>query len=139
MATRKGASDPTTSTVKLKDRHSGAHVWLTVRDGTVVGVMGSDPKRYLGMALDQAKHVARYGGTGITKKRASSRDHAVVARAGNGGIHVGDIVQRSDVDGKNRYVVVNIQSPWIYTRRISGSGGPGIITFPSPRMLRKVS
>ena len=136
-ATRKGASDPTTSTVKLKDRYSGAHVWLTVRDGTVVGAMGSDPKRYVGMPLDQAKHVARYGGTG-TKKFAPAHSHAVVAHAGNGGIRVGDIVQRSDAVGKNRYVVVNIQSPWIYTRRISGSGGPGIITFPSPRMLRKV-
>lgn len=134
-ATRKDAPDPTTSVVKLKDRYSGSHVWLTVRDGAVVGVMGSDPKRYLGMALDRAKHVARYGGTG-TK---TARSHAVVARAGNGGIQVGDIVQRSDIAGKNRYVVVNIQSPWIYTRRVSGSGGPGIITFPSPQMLRKVS
>ena len=148
-ATRKDAQDPATSVVKLKDRYSGGHVWLTVRDGAVVGVMGSDPKRYLGMSLDQAKHVARYGGTGGTKfssrrdhaskKIAAARGHAVVARAGNGGIQVGDIVQRSDVAGKNRYVVVNIQSPWIYTRRISGSGGPGIITFPSAHGLRKVS
>ena len=150
-ATRKVAQDPATSTVKLKDRYSRAHVWLTVRDGTVVGAMGSDPKRYVGMSLDQAKHVARYGGTGGTGTKFSSRrdhaikksraagGHAVVARDGNGGIHVGDIVQRSDLAGKNRYVVVNIQAPWIYTRRISGSGGPGIITFPSPRMLRKVS
>ena len=145
-ATRKGASDSATSSVKLKDRYSGGHVWLTVRGGNVVGAMGSDPKRYLGMSLDQAKHVARHGGTG-TKfsprrdhaiKKTAARGHAAVARAGNGGIHVGDIVQRSDVDGKNRYVVVNIQAPWIYTRRISGSGGPGIITFPSPSMLRKV-
>ena len=129
-ATRKGTQDPV---IKLKDRYSSGHVWLTVRDGTVVGVMGSDPKRYLGMTLDRAKHVARYGGTG-------TRSHAVVARAGNGGgIEVGDIVQRSDIAGKNRYVVVNIQSPWIYTRRISGSGAPGIITFPSPHMLRKVA
>lgn len=148
-ATRKGTQDSAAS-IKLKDRYSGGHVWLTVRDGTVVGVMGSDPKRYLGMSLDQAKHVARYGGTGgtgtkfssrrdhATTKIASARGHAVVARAGNGGIQVGDIVQRSDLVGKNRYVVVNIHAPWIYTRRISGSGGPGIITFPSPQMLRKV-
>ena len=135
-ATRK--SDPTTSSVKLKDRYSGGHVWLTVRDGIVVGAMGSDPKRYVGMTLDQAKHVARYGGTGT--KVSSGRAHAVIAHAtDSGGIQVGDIVQRSDVNGKNRYVVVNIQSPWIYTRRISGSGGPGIITFPSPQMLKKVS
>ena len=146
-ATRKGASDPATTTVKLKDRYSGGHVWLTVRNGAVVGVMGSDPKRYLGMALDQAKHVARYGGTGGTGTKFSSRrdhaikksSHAVVTHVGNGGIQVGDIVQRSDVNGKSRYVVVNIQAPWIYTRRVSGSGGPGIITFPSARMLRKVN
>jgi len=54
-------------------------------------------------------------------------------------IAIGDIVQRADVNGHNRYVVVNIQGPWIYTRRVSGSGGPGIVTFPSPHMLRKVS
>lgn len=68
-----------------------------------------------------------------------ARGHSTIrAASGNGNIGIGDIVQRSDVDGKNRYVVVNIQTPWIYTRRISGSGGPGIITFPSPQMLRKV-
>ena len=147
-ATRKRSADPATSTVKLKDRYSGGHVWLTVRDGTVVGVMGSDPKRYLGMAFDRAKRVARYGGTGGARTQFSSRrghaiktapaGDAVVTRAGNGGIQVGDIVQRADVAGKNRYVVVNIRPPWIYTRRISGSGAPGIITFPSSQMLRKV-
>lgn len=67
---------------------------------------------------------------------SSSRSHATIG--GAGGLGVGDIVQRSDVSGKNRYVVVNIQAPWIYTRRISGSGGPGVITFPSAHMLRKV-
>jgi hypothetical protein len=137
-ATKKGAQDPSTSVVKLKDRYSGGHVWLTVRDGAVVGAMGSDPKRYVGMSLDQAKHMARYGGT-TGKKIAPTRGHAVVAHhAGNGGIGIGDIVQRSDAVGKNRYVVVRIQDPWIYTRRISGSGAPGIITFPSAQMLKKV-
>ena len=135
-ATRKGSQDPTTSVLKLKDRKRG-HVWLTVRDGIIVGATGSEPRRYVGMTLDQAKHVARYGGTG--KKITPARSHAVVARAGNGGIAVGDIVQRSDIAGRNRYVVVNIQAPWIYTRRISGSGGPGIITFPTSQMLKKVS
>jgi len=131
-ATRKAAHDPATSVVKLKDRYSGGHVWLTVRDGTVVGVMGSDPKRYLGMPVDQARHVARYGGSGT--RIAPARGHAVIAHAT---IQVGDIVQRSDVNGKNRYVVVNVREPWIYTRQISG--GLGIITFPSPYMLRKVT
>jgi hypothetical protein len=71
-------------------------------------------------------------------KTAKGRAHATIATAGHGGIQIGDIVQRSDIAGKNRYVVVNIQAPWIYTRRISGSGAPGIITFPSTHMLRKV-
>ena len=143
-ATKKDTSASATSTVKLKDRYSGGHVWLTVRDGTVVGAMGSDPKRYVGMPLDRAKHVARHGGSGESSSRSAStgtkrpRSHAVVARAGNGGIGVGDIVQRADIAGKNRYVVVNIQPPWIYTRRISGSGAPGIITFPTSQMLKKV-
>ena len=50
------------SEIKLKDRHSGDHVWLTVRGGRVVGVMGSDPKRYMGMTPDEARRHARYGG-----------------------------------------------------------------------------
>jgi hypothetical protein len=88
------------------------------------------------MTLDRAKHVARYGGSGAEPPRS----HATVRSAvGNGSIGIGDIVQRSDVEGKNRYVVINIKSPWIYTRRIGGGGTPGIITFPSPSMLRKVS
>jgi hypothetical protein len=48
--------------VTLKDRDSGNLVWLSVRDGVVVGAMGPDPKRYLGMTLNAAKHFARYGG-----------------------------------------------------------------------------
>jgi hypothetical protein len=52
---------------------------------------------------------------------------------------VGDIVQRTDVDGRKRFVVVQIREPWIYTRRIGGGGTPGIITFPSQFMLRKVA
>ncbi len=52
------------ASIKLKDRYSGGHVYLTVRDGRVVGVMGSDPARYMGMTLDEARHHARYGGRG---------------------------------------------------------------------------
>jgi hypothetical protein len=48
--------------VRLKDRYSGGLIFLTVRDGVVVGAMGTEPKRYLGMTLDTAKHYARYGG-----------------------------------------------------------------------------
>ena len=76
--------------------------------------------------------------------KSTRRAHARIAAADkprrhHAQIQIGDIVQRSDVASKNRYVVVNIQQPWIYTRRISGSGGPGVITFPSEIMLRKVS
>lgn len=48
--------------VKLKDRYSGGHAWLTFRGGRVVGAMGSDPKRYVGLTVGEARHHARYGG-----------------------------------------------------------------------------
>jgi hypothetical protein len=47
----------------LKDR-LGGRVWLNVRDGHIVGAMGSDPKRFMGLSIDQARHLARYGGSG---------------------------------------------------------------------------
>lgn len=133
------SSAAATATVKLKDRYSGGHVWLTVRDGTVVGAMGSDPSRYVGMTIDRARHVARHGGQGRPQRSAHAVAAVPASRGSFGRIEIGDIVQRSDRQDKNRYVVVNIQQPWIYTRRISGSGGPGVITFPSEVMLRKVS
>ena len=52
-------------TVKLKDRYSGGNVWLTIRDGKVLVPWGSDPNRYYGMTIEQAKHHARYGGTPV--------------------------------------------------------------------------
>lgn len=53
-------------------------------------------------------------------------------------LQIGDIVQRAD-NGR-RFVVVGVSLPWIYTRQISGrTGTPGVITFPSQRMLRKVA
>lgn len=125
-STKKG--DPAASVIKLKDRNRG-HVWLTVRDGRVVGATGSEPRRFMGLTRDQARHIARHGGAG-------RRAHAVVRQAGN--IEIGDIVQRADAVGKNRYVVVDIRQPWVFAQRISGSGGPGITTFPSPQLLRKV-
>lgn len=66
----------------------------------------------------------------------ATRAHATI---GVGGLAIGDIVQRSDQNGKNRYVIVDIRAPWIFTQRIRGSGGPGTITFPSALMLRKVA
>jgi hypothetical protein len=52
---------------------------------------------------------------------------------------IGDIVQRVDVNGRKRFVVVGIRDPWIYTRRVGGGGTPGLITFPSQYMLKKVA
>jgi hypothetical protein len=52
---------------------------------------------------------------------------------------IGDIVRRSDINARNHHVIVDIKGPWIYTRRISGSGGPGIVTFPTRLMLAKVT
>ncbi len=49
------------TTIIVKDRYSGQRMFLTVKDGVVVGAMGTEPKRYLGMTLALAKHYARYG------------------------------------------------------------------------------
>lgn len=54
-------------------------------------------------------------------------------------LKVGDIVRRSDGASRNRYVIIDIRTPWIYTQRISGSGGPGIVTFPTQYMLERVT
>ena len=54
-------------------------------------------------------------------------------------LSIGDIVQRTDINGRKRFVIVNIIGPWIYTRRIGGGGTPGIVTFPSQFMLKKVA
>lgn len=67
--------------IKLKDRYSGGHAWLTVRDGRVVGVMGADPKRYMGMTLAEARHHARYGGTRATGTVHATKRGAVKAGA----------------------------------------------------------
>ncbi len=48
-------------TVTMKDKGRG-RVWLTVRDGVVVGAMGSDPARFVGLTIEAARHRARYGG-----------------------------------------------------------------------------
>ena len=50
------------NTLKLKDKHSGCYVWLNLRDCIVVGAMGSDPRRFLGLTEARARHIARYGG-----------------------------------------------------------------------------
>lgn len=44
----------------LKDKGRGK-IWLWLRDGIVIGAMGSDPKRYLALTESQARHLARYG------------------------------------------------------------------------------
>ena len=52
---------------------------------------------------------------------------------------VGDIVVRSDIKGRKRYVILRIDpsSGWIYARPVTGGGGT--VTFPSQFMLKKVS
>lgn len=53
---------------------------------------------------------------------------------------VGDIVQRVDIKGRKKYLIVRIAddgSGWIYARPLGGGGG-GIVTFPSQFMLKKV-
>ena len=84
-----------------------------------------------------------------TSTRRPLHAHAATARAfpavtvppatvRRGGIGVGDIVKRSDREDNNRYVVTEIREPWVFTQRISGTGSPGVISFPSALMLKKV-
>ncbi len=47
-----------TKTVVLKDKGRG-RIYLSIRGGTVVGAMGSDPARYIGLTEARARHVAR--------------------------------------------------------------------------------
>lgn len=49
-----------TADLTLKDKGRGT-IWLWTRDGVVIGAMGSEPKRYLGLTEQQARHLARYG------------------------------------------------------------------------------
>lgn len=51
------------TTIKLRDKNSRQTIWLTLRDGVVVGAMGSNPARYLGLSEQRARHHARYGGS----------------------------------------------------------------------------
>lgn len=44
----------------LPDKNRGL-IWLNLRDGVVVGAMGSEPKRFIGLTESQARHLARYG------------------------------------------------------------------------------
>jgi hypothetical protein len=112
---------------------SGLYGWLSR------GGFAPDWERYpKGARRFRKAYGHQRGMTTPTRSHATRRSSkSKIAHASM--LQIGDIVQRSDIDGRNRYVVVNIAEPWIYTRRVSGSGGPGIITFPSPYMLRKVA
>lgn len=45
----------------LTDRGRG-RIHLAIRDGVVVGALGSEPGRFVGLTVARARHVARYGG-----------------------------------------------------------------------------
>ena len=110
-------------------------------------------RRALGVKKSSRQHAAKKT-TKRAPKKTSSRGrplhaYATTARAftavtappaalHGSAIGVGDIVKRADRDDKNRYVVTEIRGPWVFTQRISGSGSPGVITFPSALMLKKV-
>ncbi|GMV19993.1 MAG: hypothetical protein AMXMBFR56_82170 [Polyangiaceae bacterium] len=53
-----------TSSLRLRDRVSGNFIYLTLRDGVVVGAMGADPSRYVGLTEQQARHKARFSQRG---------------------------------------------------------------------------
>ncbi len=45
----------------LRDKSRGK-IWLWMQNAIVIGAMGSEPKRYLGLTEVQARHLAQYGG-----------------------------------------------------------------------------
>jgi hypothetical protein len=49
-----------TTQLTLKDRYTGDRIFLTLREGIVVGALGSSPKRYVGLTEAAARHKARY-------------------------------------------------------------------------------
>ncbi len=51
------------NTIKLRDKASRNTIWLSIRDGVVVGAIGSDPARFMNLTEARARHVARYGGS----------------------------------------------------------------------------
>jgi len=109
-------------------------------------------RRALGVKKSSRQHASKKTTKRSPKKTSSRRRshaHATTARAftavtvppavlHGSSIGVGDIVKRADRDDKNCYVVTEIRGPWVFTQRISGSGGSGTITFPSALMLKKV-
>ncbi len=46
--------------IRLKDRVSGGFVFLSIRGGVVVGAMGADPARFVGLTEQAARHRARF-------------------------------------------------------------------------------
>lgn len=48
------------TTMTLKDKGRG-RIWLTILDGLVISAMGSEPARFVGLSIERAKHLARYG------------------------------------------------------------------------------
>jgi hypothetical protein len=130
---------------ETRDVMNGLHRWLSR------GGFEPDWKKYpTGTRRYRKAYGKKAGARKKTTRPGTRRAHAAVARAvptgmvehwgvhSANGIKIGDIVQRADQVSKNRYVVTDIRGSWILTRRISGSGGPGIIQFPSATMLKKV-
>lgn len=64
-----------TTRIKLTDKGRG-HVWLAIRDGVVVGAMGSEPSRFVGLSVEHARHLARYGR--VPRARRAMCPHANV-------------------------------------------------------------
>ena len=57
-----------TTSLALKDRSRGT-IWLSIRDGVVVGAMGSEPERYIGLTVVLAQRLARTGSLVAKRKR----------------------------------------------------------------------
>lgn len=79
-ARARSARSSGTREVTLRDRSRGS-VWLKIRDGRVVGAMGSEPARYMGLSLGEARRLARYGGASPSFLGLGARSRAPSASA----------------------------------------------------------
>lgn len=50
-----------TQTLTLKNKGRGS-IFLVIRGGVVIGALGCEPGRFIGLTEARARHVARYGG-----------------------------------------------------------------------------
>lgn len=73
------ANETVETVLKLRDKGRG-FILLTLRDGVVIGAMGSEPIRFVGKSERDARHIARYGAISDRAKRAADLSAMVGCR-----------------------------------------------------------